>query len=75
MSRYKITCCMGCTDRHPGCHGSCDEYKQQKAEYDETKAEKDKRKAIEAGLDSCLYSSVHRIARRTNYRENNRKVK
>ena len=26
----KITCCLNCTNRHIGCHGECDTYKQQK---------------------------------------------
>jgi hypothetical protein len=26
--------CHGCQKRYPGCHGSCEAYKQEKAHYD-----------------------------------------
>ena len=74
MARQKITCCFNCPDRTPGCHGYCDKYKQQRAEYDATKAEYDKQKAIEIGLDTFLYGSTRRTARKKNYRDNKRKV-
>ena len=25
-----ITCCLGCADRYPACHSSCEIYKEQK---------------------------------------------
>ena len=69
MDRYKITCCWCCPDRMPGCHGSCDKYKAEKAEYEATMEKQNKQKAIQAGLDASLYASVERTAKRTNYRE------
>lgn len=35
-----VRSCMGCVPpkRHPGCHGQCKEYLEQKAEYDRLKA-------------------------------------
>lgn len=69
MDRYKITCCFCCPDRIPGCHGTCEKYKTEKAEYEATKAAQDKAKAIRTGLDASLYASVERTAKRTNYRD------
>lgn len=38
--------CKDCGNRFPGCHGTCDTYKQEKAAHDERKAiEYQKRKA------------------------------
>lgn len=38
-----IKCCKGCTDRHEGCHSTCERYIAEKAnvhrEYDRTKWE------------------------------------
>ena len=69
MARYRITSCNQCPDRTPGCHGSCERYKQQKAELEATKEEHNKQKAIQAGLDAALYESVNRTAKRTGYRD------
>ena len=57
-----ICCCKGCVapKRHPGCHGECMEYIEQKAEYDRLKSVANQRKAIESGLNSQLYRGVHR---------------
>ena len=30
----EISPCKGCTERNPGCHGSCDRYKEWKERYD-----------------------------------------
>lgn len=35
--RRIITCCKGCPDRHPGCHGHCNKYQQQLQTYHEQK--------------------------------------
>lgn len=69
MTRFKITCCKDCPDRIPGCHGSCEKYKQEKAEYDATMEEQNRKKAVKAGLDASLYASVERTAKRTHYRD------
>lgn len=69
MDRYKITCCLGCVDRQPLCHGVCEKYKTQKAEYEATKEKQNKQKAVRAGLDASLYASVERTAKRTHYRD------
>ena len=38
--------CKGCVapKRHPGCHSTCTEYKQDRERYDAKKAELDKKK-------------------------------
>lgn len=46
--------CKGCTERTPGCHGSCEKYKADKAEYEKLKAEHDRMKSIQSGLDQHL---------------------
>ena len=59
---YTITCCNGCVapKRHPGCHGSCPEYRVEKTEYEVQKAKMDKQKAIKSGLDSMAIAAVNR---------------
>ena len=42
--------CHGCQKCYPGCHGSCEDYKQDKARYDAQKAQSDKERAVKAGL-------------------------
>ena len=42
--------CHGCQKRYPGCHGSSEAYKQEKARYDEQKAIVDKQRATKSGL-------------------------
>ena len=36
--RHPIKCCKGCVapKRHPGCHDTCKEYKEQKAKHEES---------------------------------------
>ena len=42
-----IRCCKDCTRRHVGCHGTCEDYIQEKSDYDKCKDEEyRKRKAI-----------------------------
>lgn len=70
MDRYKIDCCTkDCPDRSGVCHGTCKEYKKQRAELDETNKKQNQKKKIKAGLDANLYASVERTAKRTNYRD------
>ena len=33
-----IYCCKGCDNRFPGCHGSCETYRSEKAKEDALKA-------------------------------------
>lgn len=44
--------CKNCVapKRHPGCHGTCQEYQTEKAKYEEMKAEHDKQRNISGGI-------------------------
>ena len=57
-----IMCCYGCVapKRHPGCHGECHEYIEQKTEHDRLKTLANQKRAIESGLDSQLYKGIYR---------------
>ena len=37
------TCCKSCGDRHPGCHSSCQNYAEYRAEIDRIAAEREKK--------------------------------
>lgn len=47
-----IVCCKGCVapKRYPGCHGSCSEYLEQKAEHEALKAVADRKKFASQGI-------------------------
>ena len=47
-----INCCRYCVPpkRYPGCHGTCPEYRYQRAIYDERKAVADQEKFTSHGL-------------------------
>ena len=68
MARYKITCCLGCVDRNPGCHSVCEKYIQQRAELDASKAEERKKHSVEVGLNECLSASIHKYSKKNNRR-------
>lgn len=59
-----ICCCKGCVapKRHPGCHGSCQEYLAEKAEHDRLKAEFDRERdincAINTGRSKKVYNAI-----------------
>ena len=48
-----ITCCKNCVppQRHPGCHGTCEQYLKEKAEYEKQKE----------------YAKAHKTVMLTNY--------
>ena len=47
-----ITSCKNCVPpkRYPGCHGTCPEYLEQKAEYDRLKEIHDREKQVNLGI-------------------------
>lgn len=65
--RTRIDSCYQCPDRYPGCHGSCEKYIQQKKELEESKAETRKQAEIRKGLNHQLYSTIHRVTKRSVY--------
>lgn len=66
-----IKCCSGCVapKRYPGCHGSCPEYIQEKADHDARMAEDYKRRRLNQNLNEQRYSAI------TNAVKNKRKCK
>ena len=58
-----INCCRYCIapKRHPGCHGRCSDYLDEKAKHDADRAEENKRKHIEYGIISQLRSGARRV--------------
>lgn len=66
MARYKITCCKDCPNRHPGCHGSCNKYQEQKAEYDETMSEVKEKRGVSQGLNGFMFNNIERTNKRLN---------
>lgn len=75
QQRRIITCCKDCTDRFPGCHGSCEKYKEQRAQYDEAKAEVMKYFNVSCGLSEQKIRSAHKVTRYRNYRSKYRKAR
>lgn len=73
MAINKITCCKDCADRHPGCHGSCEKYIQQRAELDAVKAERRKQYEINSGLNAFRYDGMSKIMNTRVYRGKYRK--
>lgn len=51
--------CMNCEKRHPGCHGKCAEYLEQKARHDAAKAEYDKQRKISNDINSQRSKKVY----------------
>lgn len=68
-----ITCCKKCTERFPGCHGTCEKYIQQRAEYDKQKAERNAKIAAARGLSEYKYDGIHKTVQRRVYRSKYRK--
>jgi hypothetical protein len=64
---------MDCTQRYPGCHAVCPNYKQQRAEYDETMDEMRKKREVKDSLNGFYFDNIQRTNRRINYRKKYRK--
>lgn len=51
--RYNaVTVCKDCTERHMGCHGTCERYKAQKAERDAERDAINRKKMNEYAMES-----------------------
>lgn len=57
-----ITCCKECVapKRYPGCHGSCVEYIEARAEYDRLKAINDQKKDVGIAIHIARTDKVYR---------------
>ncbi len=55
-------CCRYCVapKRHPGCHSTCPDYLQQRAEYDKCKAIEDEKKRVKNGCRSQRGEAVRK---------------
>ena len=60
-----IKCCSGCVapKRHPGCHGSCPEYIQEKSGHDAKMAEEYKRRHLNQNLNEQRYAAINKAVR------------
>lgn len=70
--KFKFSC-YGCEKRSPGCHGSCETYKQERLEYEAQKAEIEKAKAISDGIYRQRSNGVARAERKKPARRNIRR--
>lgn len=61
-----ITCCNGCSPqkRHGGCHATCPEYTQQKAEHEAEREQINKVKRTNADLNGPFADAVCKMNRR-----------
>lgn len=65
-----ITCCKNCVhpQRHPGCHGTCEQYLKEKAEYEKQKEYAKAHKTVmltNYDFDEIAYASSKRHKRRS----------
>ena len=65
-----ITCCKNCVPpkRHPGCHGTCEQYLKEKAEYERQKEYAKAHKTVmltNYDFDEIAYASSKRHKRRS----------
>lgn len=65
-----ITCCKNCVppQRHPGCHGTCEQYLKEKAEYEKQKKYAKAHKTVmltNYDFDEIAYASSKRHKRRS----------
>lgn len=52
--------CHGCQKRFPGCHSTCPEYTQEKAEHEKRRTQEAKERAVQLGLAAQRSMAVHR---------------
>lgn len=64
--------CMNCVapKRHPGCHGTCPEYLEARAEYDRLKSAYDREQAISASIYSSRTEKVEKALRYKRHKKN-----
>jgi hypothetical protein len=69
-----IYSCKDCGNRYPGCHGTCEKYKADKAKHDELKAKIDFAKKVDSGLYLQRNRAVGKATKGNNgYKLNGRK--
>ena len=60
--------CRGCENRYPGCHGSCETYKQERIAYDKQKEELDRQRETWGGVYGQRARAVEKAYRRNKRR-------
>lgn len=63
---FVIKCCKGCDSRFPGCHGTCPDYKREKAENEARMDEYRKQHTIQSRLTSHAIGTFENAAKRMN---------
>ena len=66
MGWQKVTVCKDCTDRHVGCHVTCEKYKEQKAKWDAELDEINKQKLLRYDAISRSREVQDKIRKRYN---------
>ncbi len=56
--------CYGCEQRHPGCHSTCNTYREEKALRDQKLEAFKKQQAVEIGVNNQKKDGVIRANRR-----------
>jgi hypothetical protein len=56
--------CKGCGKRVPGCHGSCDKYKAEKAAHEARKKEEQNQKRLDEYQSKAIQRSVSKRGRK-----------
>lgn len=63
-----VTVCHRCTDRHIGCHGTCERYLEQRAEMDRIRAEQRKNELVREAIISRVIEASDKSKKKKNKR-------
>lgn len=66
----RIKCCRDCTERHLGCHGTCERYKKEQADMLASREEIRKQKEKDIPYENYKFASIDKMrkAQRKNKR-------
>lgn len=56
--------CKGCEKRVPGCHGSCDKYKEEKAAHEARKEKKRQKTQLDEYQSKAIQRSISKRGRK-----------
>ena len=59
-----ITACHRCTERHVGCHSTCDRYREQREELDRIRAEQHKDALISSAVIERVLKTIDHVSKR-----------
>lgn len=63
-----VTVCRRCTERHIGCHGTCERYLEQRAEMDRIRAEQRKKELVREAIISRVIEASDKSKKKKNKR-------